>query len=85
MPHRGVEGIGDPGIGRRRNDRAAVPGPGISCRHCASAITAEVVKAQGVETVQIEPGTNWMVVCGHDLDIDDIRAAVMQAGHEAEL
>jgi copper chaperone len=59
--------------------------PGISCRHCESAITAEVAKARGVQTVQVEPGTNWVVVFGHDLDIDDIRAAVMQAGHEAEL
>ena len=59
--------------------------PGISCRHCVAAITAELAKARGVKTVQLEPGTNWVVVCGHDLDIDGIRAAVMQAGHEAEL
>ena len=59
--------------------------PGISCRHCAVAVTAEVAKAPGVETVQLEPATNWVVVCGDDLDIDGIRAAVVQAGHEAEL
>ena len=59
--------------------------PGISCRHCASAIGAEVAKAHGVETVQVEPGSRWVVVCGHDLDIDDIRAAVMEAGHKAQL
>jgi copper chaperone len=59
--------------------------PGISCRHCAVAVSAEVAKAPGVETVQIGPGTNWVVVCGHDLDIDAIRAAVMEAGHEAQL
>ena len=59
--------------------------PGSSCRHCMSAITAEVAKARGVETVQVEPGTNWVVVCGYDLDVDEIRAAVMQAGHQAEL
>ena len=59
--------------------------PGMSCRHCAVAVTAEVAKARGVETVQLEPGTNWVVVCGHDLDIEDIRAAVMEAGHEAQL
>jgi copper chaperone len=59
--------------------------PGISCRHCAVAITAEVAKAQGVENVQVEPGTNWVVVCGPSLDVNDIRAAVMRAGHQAEL
>jgi copper chaperone CopZ len=59
--------------------------PGMACRHCAVAVTAEVAKARGVETVQVESGTNWMVVCGHDLDIEGIRAAVMAAGHEAEL
>jgi copper chaperone len=59
--------------------------PGISCRHCAMAVTAEVAKARGVETVQLKPATKWVVVCGHDLDIDDIRAAVMVAGHEPEL
>ena len=59
--------------------------PGISCRHCAMAVTAEVARARGVETVQVEPGTNWVVVFGHDLDLDDIRAAVMTAGHQAEL
>ena len=58
---------------------------GISCRHCAVAVTAEVAKARGVESVQVEPGTNWVVVCGNDPDIDAIRAAVMEAGHEAEL
>ena len=59
--------------------------PGMSCRHCAMAVTAEVARARGVETVQVEPGTRWVVVCGHDLDIEGIRAAVMEAGHEAEL
>ena len=59
--------------------------PGISCRHCVTAITAEVAKAPGVETVQLEPGTNWVVVCGQDLDIEGIRAAVAEAGHQAEL
>ena len=59
--------------------------PGISCRHCAIAITAEVAKAPGVETTEIEPGSNWVVVCGQDLDIEGIRAAVAEAGHQAEL
>ena len=59
--------------------------PGISCHHCVSAITAEVAKARGVETVKLEPGTKWVVACGDDLDIDGIRTAVVQAGHEAEL
>ena len=59
--------------------------PGMACRHCASAITAEVAKARGVEIVQVEPGTRWVVVCGQDLDIEGIRGAVVQAGHEAEL
>jgi copper chaperone len=59
--------------------------PGISCRHGVSAVTTEVAKARGVETVQIEPGSNWVVVCGHDLNVDDIRTAVMRAGHQAEL
>jgi hypothetical protein len=38
-----------------------------------------------VETVQVDPGSRWVVVCGRDLDIDDIRAAVIAAGHEPEL
>jgi copper chaperone len=59
--------------------------PGISCRHCAAAITAKVAKAPGVETVQVEPATKWVVVCGQDLDIEGIRAAVAEAGHPAEL
>ena len=59
--------------------------PGMACRHCAAAITTEVAKTSGVETVQVEPGTNWVVVCGQDLDIEGIRAAVMAAGHEPDL
>jgi copper chaperone len=59
--------------------------PGMSCRHCVSAITAEVAKTHGVETVQVDSASRWVIVCGHDVDIDDIRAAVMEAGHEAEL
>ena len=58
---------------------------GISCRHCVTAITSEVARARGVETVQVEPGTNWVVVCGRDLDVDEIRAAVAEVGHQAEL
>ena len=52
--------------------------PGMSCRHCAAAITAEVAKASGVETVQVEPATKWVVVCGQDLNIKD-------CGHNQEL
>ncbi|HEU4898348.1 MAG TPA: heavy-metal-associated domain-containing protein [Actinomycetota bacterium] len=59
--------------------------PGMSCRHCAAAITAEVAKASGVETVQVEPATKWVVVCGQDLNIEGIRAAVAKAGHQPDL
>ena len=59
--------------------------PGIACRHCAVVVTSEVAKAGGVDTVEIEPGTKWMVVWGHDLDLEGIRAAAVAAGHEAEL
>ena len=51
----------------------------------ATAITAEVAKAPGVKTVQVEPATKWVVVCGQDLNIEGIRAAVAKAGHQPDL
>lgn len=59
--------------------------PGISCRHCADAVAAEISKARGVNDVQIDVTTCWVAVQGWELDIEAVRAATDEAGHQADL
>ena len=59
--------------------------PGISCRHCADAVSAGIFRVAGVEDIWVDPETRWIVVWGQELDVAAIRTAVDEAGHSAEL
>jgi copper chaperone CopZ len=59
--------------------------PGITCRHCADAVSAHISRVVGVEDMRVDPETRWVVVWGQELDVEAIRTAVDETGHSAAL
>ena len=57
--------------------------PGMTCGHCVAAVT-EVAKVSGVADVAIDLDTKLVVVTGTALDEASIRAAITEAGYEAD-
>lgn len=59
---------------------------GMTCGHCVSAVSAEVGKLAGVSAVDIELVTGGAsavrVTSDAELALDDVRAAVDEAGYE---
>jgi copper chaperone CopZ len=58
--------------------------PGMSCSHCKAAVEEEVGGVPGVVSVEADPVSKLVVVRG---DVDDaaVRAAIDEAGYEAEM
>jgi copper chaperone CopZ len=56
---------------------------GMSCVHCKTAVTEEVMTVDGVESVEVDLDTKHVVVRGERLDDGAIRAAIDEAGYEA--
>ena len=56
--------------------------PGMTCGHCESAVKAEIGKVVGVTDVDVYLETKAVVVRGTDLSVDEIFAAVDEAGFE---
>ena len=57
--------------------------PGMSCDHCKHAVSSEVSKVEGVESVDVDLETKLVVVHGSELDDGALRAAIDEAGYEA--
>ena len=57
--------------------------PGISCGHCKNAIEAEVGALDGIESVVVDIDRRQVAVVGSASD-DAIRAAIVEAGYEAD-
>ena len=57
--------------------------PGISCGHCKSAIEGEVGALDGVESVVVDIASKQVAVVGSATD-DAVRAAIVEAGYEAD-
>ena len=56
---------------------------GMSCQHCVDAVTAEVGRIAGVEQVQVDlPAGSVMVTSAAPLDLEQVRAAVDEAGYD---
>lgn len=59
---------------------------GMTCGHCVSSVSAEIGKLPGVEGVDVElvtGGASHVTVrSAADLALDDVRAAVDEAGYE---
>jgi copper chaperone CopZ len=56
---------------------------GMSCGHCEAAVTEEVSRVSGVDSVNIDLDTKLVVVRGDGLDDAALRAAIDEAGYEA--
>jgi copper chaperone len=56
--------------------------PGVSCRHCEQAITAEVGRVAGVASVRVDLDAKTVAVRGSGLDDASVRAAIAEAGYE---
>ncbi|SMD24094.1 heavy-metal-associated domain-containing protein [Kibdelosporangium aridum] len=56
---------------------------GMTCSHCVSSVTEEVGQIAGVQNVDVDLATGKVTVTSDtDLSIDDVRAAVTEAGYQ---
>ena len=58
--------------------------PGMSCGHCKVAVTEELEQVDGVAGVEVDLATKQVTVTGSGLDDGKVRAAIDEAGYEAE-
>ncbi len=59
--------------------------PDMSCGHCEHAVSTELQTVDGVESVDVDLETKLVTVRGHDLDDQALRAAIDEAGYEAQI
>lgn len=55
---------------------------GMTCSHCADAVTRELTDVAGVESVDVTVETGTVVVTGDGVSDEAVRAAVDEAGYE---
>jgi copper chaperone len=56
---------------------------GMTCEHCVSAVTGELIRLPGVRGVEVELETGRVMVDSDALlPLDEVRAAVDEAGYE---
>ncbi len=56
---------------------------GMTCSHCASSVTEEVSALDGVTDVSVDLPTGKVTVSSDtELAVDDVRAAVEEAGYQ---
>ena len=58
--------------------------PGMHCDHCVAAVRGEVSSVPGVSSVDVDLATKRVVVHGEGLDDAALRAAIDEAGYDAE-
>jgi copper chaperone len=56
----------------------------MHCGHCKAAVTQELSAVAGVQSVDVDLDTKLVVVHGTRLDDTVLRAAIEQAGYDAE-
>ena len=66
----------------RVNEIATYRVPGMHCDHCRAAVSGELSRVDGVESVEIDLDTKQVVVRGERLDEHKLRAAIDAAGYE---
>jgi copper chaperone CopZ len=56
---------------------------GMSCAHCVQAVTGELAELSGVTDVQVDLATGVARVrSGRELSVDEVAAAVDEAGYQ---
>jgi copper chaperone len=58
--------------------------PGMHCGHCKAAVSEQLSAIAGVEAVDVDLDTKLVVVHGQGLEDAKLRAAIDEAGYEAE-
>ena len=58
--------------------------PAMHCGHCKAAVTEELSRVQGVDSVDVDLETKLVVVRGEALEDAELRAAIDEAGYEAD-
>jgi copper chaperone len=58
--------------------------PMMHCDHCKAAVTEELVAVHVVQHVDIDLESKIVTVTGTELDDGTLRAAIEEAGYEAE-
>lgn len=58
--------------------------PGMTCDHCKHAVSSEVTKVAGVTGIVVDLDTKLVTVTGEGLDDQKLRAAIEEAGYEAD-
>jgi copper chaperone len=58
--------------------------PGMTCEHCKTAVTHELSAVPGVESVAVDLEAKLVAVDGRGLEDAVLRAAIDEAGYEAE-
>jgi len=56
--------------------------PDVHCQHCRHAITTEVERIGGIESVEVDLERKHVHVTGVDLDDAAVRSAIDEAGFE---
>ena len=56
--------------------------PGVSCEHCRAAITNEVSRVAGVDSVDVDLDAKRVTVEGEDVSDAAVRKAIDDAGYE---
>ena len=54
---------------------------GMTCAHCAAAVTEEVSAVPGVQSVEVSVEAGTVLVRGDGVDAGKVRAAVDEAGY----
>jgi copper chaperone len=58
--------------------------PGMHCEHCVAALENEIGSVPGVDWVEADLATKLVTVRGEQLADERLRAAIDDAGYEAE-
>jgi copper chaperone CopZ len=58
--------------------------PGMHCGHCERAVSEELRRVNGVESVRVDLDTKFVSVRGANLDDAALVAAIDEAGYDAE-
>jgi copper chaperone CopZ len=66
------------------SERAELTVPDMSCAHCKRAVTEALSALPAVTGVEVDLETKRVVVEGEGLDDATLRAAIVDAGYEAE-
>jgi copper ion binding protein len=57
---------------------------GMTCQHCVASVTEEVGELAGVSSVDVDLHSGRLRVTGQDVTVEQVRAAVTEAGYSAE-